>query len=359
LSLGADLIAEALAAVEAREAEARSRDTEPTESDEDDDQAADFIEFVFHEDDGDESEETDEDGSASIHMELTGGADAELDGDVELDLEQAAADAELARARNALDDTRAALKAAEVTRDEALAAAAEQDEARRRARRSARKYRTALEREVQLRKRVSSTQELLRGRLARAESLLEDAEAGRMSAIETIAQREADLQRANRDIQRLRRREESANEEGRRKAYERVCKEILPVLDNLRMAVDAGGTEADRVLAGVRMVLGQFTGALDRVGLSRVDSSPGTAFDPNLHEAMQMVPSDHIPAGHIVAELSTGFRFDRRLLRAARVTVASPPPASSIDPADEAAVPEHFSSSSDHPESALSDTGEE
>ena len=360
LSVGEDLIAEALAAVEAREAEARSRDAAPPDADEGDEEAAEFIEFVFHDDDEDDDDQA-ADGEASIDLGLdpAGEPGPELAVDVDIDFEQAAAAHELADVRRELDEARAALAAATASRDEAMAAAAEQDEARRRARRSARKYRTALEREVQLRQRVSSTQELLRGRLARVESQLEDTDAARMSAIETIAERDADLQRANRDIQRLRRREEAATDEGVRKAYERVCKELLPVLDNLRMAVDAGGTEPDRILNGVRMVLGQFTGALDRVGLSRVDSSPGTAFDPNLHEAMQTVLSEDIPAGHIVAELSTGFRFQQRLLRAARVIVASAPPTSSLEPEDEAPVPEHFTSSSDHPESASSDTGEE
>lgn len=350
LSVGEDLIAEALAAVEAREAEAKARDAAEDALEEEED---DGFDFVFDDEDSD-----DEAGAVSLDLELAG----DVGPDVAGDMVQGALARELARTATALEAAQAALTAAESTRDDALAAVEESEEARRRARRSARKYRTALEREVEQRQRLGSTQKMLRDRLGRTESRLEDAEAARLSAIEAIAERDADLERAHRDIRRLRRREDSAREEAARKAYERMCKELLPVLDNLSMAVSAGGTEPDRILDGVRMVLGQFSNALDRVGLTRVDATAGRTFDPNLHEAMQMVPSDDVATGHIVAELTTGFQFEGRLIRAARVTVASgplTPTADSLDPADESAVPDESSPSSVPPAPSSLEDGEE
>ena len=126
LAIGDDLIAEALAAVEAREAEARAR---PTESDaaEEDDEGSDTIEFVFNDDDGDEDDELalhadaeladpeglDEDGELSLDIDLFGD-----DGDG-----PAAGDEALAEVMRELAEARTALAAAEAARAEALAAA--------------------------------------------------------------------------------------------------------------------------------------------------------------------------------------------------------------------------------------------
>ena len=354
LSVHEDLIAEALAAVEAREEEVRIRNA--AEVDEDDEPA---LEFVFDDDESDDRD--DEEDAVSVDLDLDLDLAGDIAGDSAGDMVQGALARELARSATALEQAQAALAAAETARNEAVLGAEESEEARRRARRSARKYRTALEREVEQRQRIGSTQKLLRDRIARVEARHEDAEAARLVAIEAIAERDADVERAHRDIARLRRREERARDDGARKAYEGMCKELLPVLDNLQMAVDAGGTEPDRVLDGVRMVLGQFVNALDRVGLSRVPSQAGSPFDPNLHEAMQMVPSDDVATGQIVAELTAGFQFDRRLLRAARVIVASgpltPPVPHSTDPADESPVVD--TPSSFQPVPAVSADGEE
>ena len=110
-----------------------------------------------------------------------------------------------------------------------------------------------------------------------------------------------------------------------RYASEAAARALLPVLDNLRRAVDHAGDEpADiRLLDGLRMVVQQFESALADLGVSRVEAV-GTRFDPALHEAIAGEESDEVDEDTVVAELQPGYQLHDRLLRPALVRVAHP-----------------------------------
>lgn len=97
---------------------------------------------------------------------------------------------------------------------------------------------------------------------------------------------------------------------------------LLPVLDNLNLAVSASETDAsvDNLRDGVRGVARSFEHALVSVGVEPV-ASVGIDFDPELHEAVDMIPVDAEQDGKIVSEYQKGYRFGDRLLRPARVQV--------------------------------------
>jgi molecular chaperone GrpE len=63
-----------------------------------------------------------------------------------------------------------------------------------------------------------------------------------------------------------------------------------------------------------------FEQALISVGVEPI-ASVGVEFDPELHEAVDMVPVDAEMDGKVVSEYSKGYRFGDRLLRPARVQV--------------------------------------
>lgn len=115
-------------------------------------------------------------------------------------------------------------------------------------------------------------------------------------------------------------------EDAERRAREVLLKELLPVFDNLeRAALHAGqATDAKAVADGVAMVLRQFTDALGRVGIRRVETV-GLPFDPSVHEAIQQIASADHPAGSIIAEVQGGYAHGDKLLRAAMVVVAKAP----------------------------------
>ncbi len=95
---------------------------------------------------------------------------------------------------------------------------------------------------------------------------------------------------------------------------------LLPVLDNLNLAVAASETDpsVEHLRVGVIGTARSFEQALISVGVEPIESV-GTVFDPELHEAVDMAPADE--DGKILKEYARGYRFGDRLLRPARVQV--------------------------------------
>jgi molecular chaperone GrpE len=95
---------------------------------------------------------------------------------------------------------------------------------------------------------------------------------------------------------------------------------LLPVLDNLNLAVSASETDAsiDNLRSGVIGTARSFEQALISVGVEPVQSV-GAAFDPEVHEAVDMAPAE--TDGQILKEYARGYKFRDRLLRPARVQV--------------------------------------
>jgi molecular chaperone GrpE len=97
---------------------------------------------------------------------------------------------------------------------------------------------------------------------------------------------------------------------------------LLPVLDNLNRAVEASETDPDitHLRDGVIGTARSFERALLDVGVDPIPSV-GTVFDPELHEAVDVIAADAENDGKIIAEYTRGYRFGDRLLRPARVQV--------------------------------------
>jgi molecular chaperone GrpE len=97
---------------------------------------------------------------------------------------------------------------------------------------------------------------------------------------------------------------------------------LLPVLDNLNLAVAASETDpsVEHLQQGVVGTARSFERALLDVGVEPI-ASVGESFDPELHEAVDMVPSSPENAGKITAEYTRGYKFGDKLLRPARVQV--------------------------------------
>jgi molecular chaperone GrpE len=97
---------------------------------------------------------------------------------------------------------------------------------------------------------------------------------------------------------------------------------LLPVLDNLNLAI--GHAESDssleNLIVGVKGTARSFENALREVGVEAV-ASVGVDFNPELHEAIDMVEADAEQDGKITAEYSKGYKFGDRLLRPAKVQV--------------------------------------
>jgi molecular chaperone GrpE len=148
-----------------------------------------------------------------------------------------------------------------------------------------------------------------------------------------IAELKDQLLRALAETENVRRRVQRDRDEALKYAASGFAKELLPVADNLRRALDAipkdalDSDEALRTLAtGVEMTERLLLAAFERHQIKRIEAL-GQKFDSNLHQAMFEVPGSGQPAGTVVQVMESGYTIHDRLLRPALVGVAKAEPA--------------------------------
>jgi len=97
---------------------------------------------------------------------------------------------------------------------------------------------------------------------------------------------------------------------------------LLPVLDNLNLAIAASEKDPslEHLREGVKGTARSFEQALMSVGAESVPSI-GSNFDPELHDAIDMKEVGPEDDGKVTAEYSRGYKFGDRLLRPAKVQV--------------------------------------
>ncbi len=139
------------------------------------------------------------------------------------------------------------------------------------------------------------------------------------------------LQRTLADAQNMRRRAQKEAEDARRRIVEGFTQELLPVLDNFELALQAwseqaSGGDPSALVQGVRMVQTLLLSALERHGLQELNAV-GTSFDPARHEAIAVEPKDGVSSGQVLRALMKGYLLGDRVLRHAKVVVTGTPPA--------------------------------
>lgn len=126
------------------------------------------------------------------------------------------------------------------------------------------------------------------------------------------------------DFENFRRRKDQELVDSRRYASEEAATALLPVLDNLRRAVEhapEGGAE-DFFVNGLHLVVREFEAALERIGVRPVPGA-GEPFDPAVHEAIGGEEGD-VDRDTVAEVLLPGYRLHDRLLRPAVVRVMHP-----------------------------------
>jgi molecular chaperone GrpE len=142
---------------------------------------------------------------------------------------------------------------------------------------------------------------------------------------EEIDDRDARYLRLAADFENFKRRKAQEISDVRRYESEDAARALLPVLDNLRRAVEhaseAGAEEF--FVSGLELVVREFETALERLGVVPVPAA-GERFDPAIHEAIAAEESDDVDEDTVLAELVPGYRLHDKLLRPALVRVMHP-----------------------------------
>lgn len=143
-----------------------------------------------------------------------------------------------------------------------------------------------------------------------------------------LARLKDQLLRALAETENVRRRAEREREDTAKFAIARFAKDMLPVADNLRRALEAvppemleGHEMVRQFVAGVEATERQLLEAFARAGIAKIDPL-GEIFDPHFHQVMTEVEGTGKPPGTVVQVLQPGYVIQGRLLREALVAVA-------------------------------------
>ncbi len=132
------------------------------------------------------------------------------------------------------------------------------------------------------------------------------------------------LRRLKAEWDNYRKRVQRDNEELRLRAAETVVESLLPVMDNMGRALEAGDRhEEGQLVAGLTLVADQLRGTLAGHGLEEIGVEPGMTFDPSTTRRSSPSPPSDYPEGTVTQVLERGYLLHGKLLRPAKVIVAS------------------------------------
>jgi molecular chaperone GrpE len=128
--------------------------------------------------------------------------------------------------------------------------------------------------------------------------------------------------RAKADAENARRRAEDEISKARKFAVEGFADSLLPVLDSLEAGLTIKDANLEHIREGAQATLRQLISALERNKVVAINPAAGDKFDPHLHQAISMVPSEQ-EANTVVSVLQKGYLIADRILRPTLVTVAA------------------------------------
>ncbi len=131
-----------------------------------------------------------------------------------------------------------------------------------------------------------------------------------------------DLQRTRADFENYRKRSEVEREMARATGKVQAISKLLPVIDNIERAIAHTPSELkdNKWAQGVVGLVKNLEKSLASLDLHRIDASPGVAFDPELHEAIQF---DESEGEHevVAEELQPGYKLGNDVIRHSMVKV--------------------------------------
>ncbi len=150
----------------------------------------------------------------------------------------------------------------------------------------------------------------------------------KLESAEAAAAEERDRAvRAVAEMENIRRRAAQDVEKAHKFALEKFVGELLPVIDNLERALEAGD-QANEVLKplleGVALTLQAMQNSVAKFGVQAIDPQ-GKPFDPNQHQAMSLIENAEVAPNTVIAVMQKGYELNGRVVRPAMVMVAKAP----------------------------------
>jgi molecular chaperone GrpE len=135
--------------------------------------------------------------------------------------------------------------------------------------------------------------------------------------------------RALADAENARKRSDRDRREAENYGGSKLSRDILPVYDNMKRALEAATDEQREVSAalieGIELTMRELLSVFKKHGIEVIAPQVGERFDPQHHQAMFEAPLPGTKAGDIIQVAAEGFMLHDRLLRPAQVGVSSMP----------------------------------
>ena len=135
------------------------------------------------------------------------------------------------------------------------------------------------------------------------------------------------MMRALADSENARKRADKDRREAENYGGSKLSRDLLPVYDNMKRALEAATEEQKAVSAalieGVELTMRELVNVFGKHGIRPITPAVGDRFDPKEHEAMFEAPLPNTQAGSIIQVSTEGFMLHDRLLRPAQVGVSS------------------------------------
>lgn len=133
--------------------------------------------------------------------------------------------------------------------------------------------------------------------------------------------------RALADAENARKRADKDRLEAQNYGGSKLARDMLPVYDNMRRAVDSVTDEQRSanaaLIEGVELTMRELFNVFSKHGITVIDPQVGDKFDPKHHEAVFEAPVPGTTAGEIIQVSAQGFMLHDRILRPAQVGVSS------------------------------------
>lgn len=135
------------------------------------------------------------------------------------------------------------------------------------------------------------------------------------------------FQRSIAELENFRRRAQREAELSARYSSLPLIRDLLPAMDNVARTIQAAEQtgKIDDLIQGLQMIVAQVDQVFGNHSAKPI-AAVGETFDPNLHEALQQVPTSEHPPMTVLQELERGYIMHDRVIRPTKVIVACAPP---------------------------------
>ncbi|WP_025209585.1 nucleotide exchange factor GrpE [Hippea sp. KM1] len=111
-------------------------------------------------------------------------------------------------------------------------------------------------------------------------------------------------------------------EDAKESAKRSIINDFLTILDNLEKAIEMAYQHKDAIIEGIELSIKSFKDMLKKHGVEEINPDK-ESFNPNLHDALMMQPSNELPKDTVIQTVQKGYIYKDKLIRPAKVIVSA------------------------------------